>query len=147
MCTSSKLGSLAASEKYIAKHFKLNDLENIKAYITSLNNSDIEEINVEIPIVALHENQRFLSNVKFLDLVGFPDENHPNAVEINRKSINREAIDAICIAGRSNRGQCNMDMIKHMYSIDAFATFQDRKTIKLFILRIELVNSVKSDET
>jgi len=113
-----------------------NGMNEVSIYIDSLNTEqNIEEIIIHIPVRILPKDHLFLKNVKFLDLVGLPDVNTKNSIDLNRKSINREYVDAIAICERQ-RGMCNADMIRYLSLIDIFSKIREIP-IKLFILCID----------
>ena len=119
----------------------MNEISN---YIDSLNKEqNIEEIVLHISVKMLPHEHSFLKNVQFLDLVGLPDVNVRNSIDLNRKSVNREYVDAICICERQ-RGMCNADMIRYISLIDIFSKIREIP-IKLFVMCIDRVEEIASN--
>ena len=132
-----KLYSFHYGQRVFLKEFDSVDTEGVAKYIENLPLTNREELILEIPLKILPKKHLFLENIQFLDLIGMPDINLQNAIELNRKSINRQKVDAVCIAGNSNRGMCNPDMIRYISLIDVFSNIKDTRPTKLFILCIK----------
>jgi hypothetical protein len=142
-----KVFSLSSVNKTedLLKTFESKTTDDVSSYIDSLSIINIEELIIEIPLKILPKTNSFLKNVQFLDLIGMPDINLENAIDLNRKSINRQQIDAVCIAGNANRGMCNVDMIRYISLIDIFSNIRDTRPTKLFILCIDINHPINHD--
>ena len=130
--------SSGGKAEVLLKTFESKDTDAVSLFIDKLGTVNIEELIIEIPFKILPKNHSFLKNIQFLDLIGMPDINLENAIDLNRKSINRQQVDAVCIAGNANRGMCNVDMIRYIKLIDIFSNIRDTRPTKLFILCIDI---------